>query len=92
MRMPDPQVLITRVDNAKTHVLHRDTGFLRHADPGLESRLRVFAEGAIRGEATRKGILTTASESGEKKLAGLLHTLGFRRVKFVRANATHAPS
>ena len=91
MRMPDPQVLITRVDNAKTHVLNRNTGILRRADPGLESRLRLYAEGAIRGEATRRGILNVASQSGQEKLATFLHTLGFRRVKFVTAGAARAP-
>jgi hypothetical protein len=85
MRLPDPQILITRVDNGRTHVLNRSTGVLRRADPGLESRLRVFAEGAIRSKAMRDGILPMASQNGEKKLAAFLHTLGFRRVKFVRA-------
>jgi hypothetical protein len=84
MRLPDPQVLITRVDNAKTRVLHRNTGLLRGADSGLESRVRLFAEGAIRGDAMRKGILDLAAQNGETKLAAFLHTLGFRRVKFVR--------
>ena len=83
MRLPDPQVLITRVDNAKTRVLHRDTGLLRRADAGLESRIRLFAEGAIRGDAMRKGILDLASQNGETKLAAFLHTVGFRKVRFV---------
>src|SRR5438067_509679 len=91
MRLPDPQVLVTRLDNAKTRVLNRNTGFLRRADPNLESRIRVFAEGAIRGDAMRKGILTTASTSGQQKLATFVHTLGFQRVKFVSATAARAP-
>ena len=91
MRVPDPQVLITRLDNSKTRVLNRNTGFLRRADPNLESRIRVFAEGAIRGDAMRKGILTTASTSGQQKLATFVHTLGFQRVKFVSASAARAP-
>jgi hypothetical protein len=91
MRLPDPQVLMTRVDNGRTKVLHRNTGFLRGADPGLESRVRLYAEGAIRGEATRKGILTMASENGQKKLAAFLHALGIRKVKFV-TSAPRSPT
>jgi hypothetical protein len=87
MRLPDPQVLITRVDNAKTRVLNRNTGLLRGADPGLESRLRLFAEGAIRSEALRKGVLDLAAQNAEGKLAAFLHTVGFRRVRFVRSAA-----
>jgi hypothetical protein len=87
LRLPDPQVLITRVDNAKTRVMHRNTGLLRRADSGLESRVRLFAEGAIRGDAMRKGILDLASQNGETKLAAFLHTLGFRKVRFVGTKA-----
>lgn len=91
MRTPDPQILITRLDSAKTRVLNRNTGLLRRADPNLESRLRVYAEGAIRREAAQKGILNVASQNGQQKLATFLHTLGFRRVRFVSASAAHAP-
>jgi len=83
IRLPDPQILVTRLDNAKTRVMNRKTGLLRRADPNLESRVRVFAEGAIRSDAVRKGILTSATSSGEQKLAAFVHTLGFQKVKFV---------
>ena len=83
MRVPDPQIFMTRVNNAKTRVINRKTGLLRPADANLESRLRVYAEGSIRSEALRTGILQTAAQSSETKLAVFLRTLGFRRIRFV---------
>lgn len=83
MRLPPAEVLITRVDNEKSRVLNRDTGVLRRRDVDLETRARQHAEENIRAEAVKKGILTIANESGEKKLAGFLNTLGFEKVRFV---------
>jgi hypothetical protein len=88
LRLPEPEVLITRVDNAKSRVLTRDTGVLRRRDVDLETRARQYAEENIRTEAVKKGILPMAAQTGEKKLAGFLHTLGFDKVRFVRRNAS----
>lgn len=85
MRLPPPQILITRVDNRESRVINRKTGFLRRADINLESRVRQYAEQSIRNEAVRKGILTMASQNAEKKLADFLHTLGFEKVRFERS-------
>jgi hypothetical protein len=89
LRLPAAEVLIARVDNQKSHVLTRDTGVLRRRDIDLETRARQHAEENIRQEAVNKGILTMASTSAEKKLAGFLHTLGIDKVRFV--SATPAP-
>ena len=51
LRLPPPQVLVTRIDNAHSRVLTRDTGLLRRADINLESRVREHAEKGIRDEA-----------------------------------------
>ena len=83
VRMPPAQILVTRVDNAKSRVLTRKTGMLRRADVDLETRARQHAEENIRAEALKKGILPLASQNGEKKMAELLHTFGFARVRFV---------
>ncbi|MBV9476572.1 MAG: DUF4230 domain-containing protein [Acidobacteria bacterium] len=91
VRMPPPQVLVTRVDNAKSRVLTRKTGMLRRADVDLETRARQHAEENIRAEALKKGILTLASQNGEKKMAELLHTFGFTRVRFVSVPAPPSP-
>jgi hypothetical protein len=85
LRLPAAEVLIARVDNQKSRVLTRDTGVLRRRDIDLETRARQHAEENIRQEAVNKGILTMASTSAEKKLAGFLHTLGIDKVRFVSA-------
>lgn len=82
LKLPPSQILVSRVDNRETHVINRKTGFFRRADDQLEGRARQFAEQSIRNEAVRKGILQLASQNGELRVAELLHTLGFQRVRF----------
>jgi hypothetical protein len=82
LRLPPPMVLVSRVDNRETHVINRKTGLFRRADPQLEGRARQFAEQSIRNEAVRKGILNLAQQYGETRIADLLHTLGFQKVRF----------
>jgi len=81
VKLPAPQILVSRVDNKDTHVINRNTGMLRHADPDLESRARQYAEQSIRTEAINKGILQIAAENGQLRVADLLHTFGFRQVR-----------
>ncbi len=83
LRLPPAEVLVARVDNQKSRVLTRDTGMLRRRDIDLETRARQHAEENIRKEAVSKGILQMAAQTGEKKLAGFLNTLGFEKVRFV---------
>ena len=87
MRLPPPQLLISRIDNRESHVINRRTGIFRSADQGLEGRARQYAEQQIRTEAVHKNILGIAQEGGEAKLAPLLHTLGFTKVRFERNEA-----
>lgn len=82
MRLPPPMVLVTRLDNRESRVITRKTGLLRRADVGLEGRVRQYAEGGIRSEAVRRGILPLAARNAEAKLAAFLHTLGATRVRF----------
>jgi len=89
LRLPPSQVLVTRVDNKESRVLTRKTGVLRRADVDLETRARQHAEENIRTEALKKGVLKIASQNAEKKMAELLHTFGFSRVRIV--NSSEAP-
>ena len=82
IKMPPPMILVSRVDNRETHVVNRKTGFFRRADPQLEGRARQFAEQSIRNQAMRQGILDLARSNGESRIAELLHTLGFEKVRF----------
>jgi hypothetical protein len=83
LRLPPPQILVSRVDNKESRVMSRKTGVLRRADTDLESRARQHAEENIRAEALRKGILSMASQNAEQKMGDLLRTLGVERVRFV---------
>lgn len=89
VRLPAPQILVSRVDNEESKVLTRKTGVLRRADIDLETRARQHAEANIRAEALRKGILTLAKNSGEMRIAELLRILGAEKVRFV--NGARAP-
>lgn len=83
MRMPSPQILVSRVDNKESRVVSRKTGVLRRSDPNLESRARQAAEQEIRNKAVREGILGLARNNAEKQLAGFMHKLGAEKVRFV---------
>jgi hypothetical protein len=80
-------VLVSRIDNRATHVIDRRTGVFRRADVGMEGRARQYAEQNIRNEAVHKGILPLAQQNAEARIAGLLHTLGATKVRFVGPEA-----
>jgi len=87
IRLPQPQILVTRVDNAKSRVLNRKTGVLRRADVDLETRARQHAETNIRNEALQRGVLKLAGDNAETKLAEFLHKTGAQKVRFVSSGA-----
>jgi hypothetical protein len=82
IKLPPPQILITRLDNRQTKVISRKTGFFRRADSGMEGRARDYAERQIRDEAVRRGILQTAGRNAETKVGAFVRTLGAQRVRF----------
>jgi len=82
VRLPPPQILVSRLDNRASHVIDRQTGIFRRADVGMEGRARQYAEQNIRNEAMRRGILPMAQKNGEARVADLLHTLGAAKVRF----------
>lgn len=82
VRLPPPQLLVSRLDNRASHVIQRRTGVFRRADIGMEGRARQYAEQNIRNEAIRRGILQLAQQNAEGRVADLLHTLGAARVRF----------
>jgi hypothetical protein len=82
VRLPPPQLLVSRLDNRATHVIDRRTGVFRRADVGMEGRARQYAEQNIRNEAVHRGILPLAQQNAEARVAGLLHTLGAPKVRF----------
>ncbi len=86
VRLPEAQILVSRIDNRTTRVTGRRTGVFRRANVGMEGRARQYAEQNIRNEAVHRGILPLAQQNAEARIAGLLHTLGATKVRFVDAN------
>lgn len=84
VRIPSSEILVTRLDNEKSHVVNRATGVLRRGDPGLETRIRQTAEKGIRDEALARGVLDLADRNAEERIAGLLRSLQFESVRVVR--------
>jgi hypothetical protein len=82
VHLPSPEILVTRVDNAKTRVYSRDTGLFSSPDPNLESEVRQEAERQLQQAAQQDGILKTAQDNARSALLTILKGLGFERVEF----------
>jgi uncharacterized protein DUF4230 len=80
VHLPATQVLMTRVDNSKTRVYSRSTGFLVPVDKDLETQVRQQAERELTQEALQGGILATARENARATVTSLLLGLGFETV------------
>lgn len=80
IHLPMPQVLITRLDNARTRVYSRNTGILVHVDPNLETEVRREAEQQLLQEAVVGGIMNNARDNARTTVTSLLLGLGFETV------------
>jgi uncharacterized protein DUF4230 len=82
LRLPEPQVLTTRLDNDKTRVYSRETGLLVPTDPNLESEVRREAEHQLQAAALADGVLETARKNAQSTVTSLLLGMGFEKVEF----------
>ncbi|MFY9558652.1 MAG: DUF4230 domain-containing protein [Terriglobales bacterium] len=82
VRVPQPQVLVTKLDSAKTRVYSRQTGLLVATDPNLESQVREEAERDLRRSALADGILQKAQENARSTITSLVQSMGFEEVQF----------
>jgi hypothetical protein len=80
VHLPNPQILITRLDNARTKVYSRNTGIMVRVDPNLESQVRQEAEGELLQEAALGGIMTNARDNARATVTSLLLGMGFEKV------------
>jgi hypothetical protein len=81
IHLPNPQILITRLDNARTKVYSRSTGFLVPVDPNLETKVRQEAEGELLQEAALGGIIANARDNARATVTTLLQGMGFEKVE-----------
>jgi hypothetical protein len=82
LRLPEAQLLVTRLDNAQTRVYSRDTGLFSSPDPNLESEVRQEAERQLQEAAVAGDILKTAGGNARSTISSLLQGLGFKKVEF----------
>jgi Protein of unknown function (DUF4230) len=82
LRLPQAQILVTRLDNAQTRVYSRDTGLFSSPDPNLESEVRQEAERQLQEAALQGDILKTANANARSTISSLLQGLGFKKVDF----------
>lgn len=83
VRLPQPEILHTRLDNRASSVYERQAGFFTGPDPGLETQVRVEAEDRIRAAAIENGVLRDARQNAEEALRKQLELLGFREIRFI---------
>jgi hypothetical protein len=81
IHLPQAEIFIVRLDNAKTRVYSRDTGLFSTPDPNLEGEVRQEAERQIRAAALQDGILQTADKNARQTLTTMLTGLGFGNVE-----------
>src|SRR6516164_10676058 len=71
LRLPQAQILVTRLDNAQTRVYSRDTGLFSSPDPNLESEVRQEAERQLQEAAIEGDILKTADGNARSTISSL---------------------
>ena len=82
LHIPEPEILIVRLDSTRTRVYMRTTGLLVPVDPNLESQVREAAERQLHDAAVQDGILNNARKNARTTLSGLLKSLDFEQIDF----------
>ncbi|NLF51431.1 MAG: DUF4230 domain-containing protein [Leptolinea sp.] len=85
IRLPDAEVLVTRLDNDKSYVYDRQTGLLVRPDTQLETLARQTAEDEIYQTAIEDGILKQARTNAENFIDRLIRSLGYDEVIFIES-------
>ena len=80
--LPKATISDAYLDDRKTQVIERTTGFLRQFDKDLEQNARAIAVDDIRRAARENGILAEAEERARFQLRNSFQQLGFTSVEF----------
>jgi hypothetical protein len=81
--LPPAEIFIATLDNQKSYVYDRETGFLSKGVQELETLARQSAEDEIRRAALEDGILQQAQINAENYLYRFFQALGYDNVIFV---------
>jgi len=84
VRLPEPEIFITALDNQQSYIYDRETGVLTKGDINLETTARQAAEKEIEEAALEDGILPQARRNAESYLLVLLLELGYPEVIFIQ--------
>ena len=83
MRLPEPEILSSSLDEEKTRVYDRDFSPLNvRPDDELVEEARLRAIEKIEQTARENGILNTAEENAEDSIRAFVTTLGFEGMRF----------
>jgi len=82
VNLPPTEIFIATLDNDKSYVYNRETGFLTKPNVDLETLARQTAEDEIRKAALEDGILTQGEKNAEAYLIRFFNALGFKTVIF----------
>jgi len=80
IQLPPSQILITRLDNAKSRVYNRTTGVFTKGNKDLETSARLQAENLLTKAACEDGILKKANEQAVKQITSLFKGVGFASI------------
>jgi hypothetical protein len=83
LHLPSPEILYTRLDNQRTHVVYYARSLLVQRDLALEGSAREQAEQAIREAAENSDLLYQARRYGEAFFASWLYSMGFTEVEII---------
>jgi hypothetical protein len=82
VRLPEPQILSSRLDEKSSYVYTRSTSLLARRNEQLESRARQEAIAAIERAAREADVMGRAKEQAERQLRSLITGVGASRVDF----------
>ena len=80
--LPPAEIFVATLDNQKSYVYDRETGFLNKGVQDLETLARQSAEDEIRKAALDDGILQQAQTNAENYLFRFFQSLGYDKVIF----------
>ncbi len=80
IRLPEPEILSSRIDNEHTYVHMRTTELLAKRKENLESEARKEAEKSIVDAAKEQGILDRAKRNSQNTIEKLVRSLGYSEV------------
>jgi hypothetical protein len=83
VRLPEPEIFSSTLDNNKSYVFDRQTGLLSKGDTNLETQARQAAENEITKAALEDGILNQAGINAQSYLTRLFAQIGYSDVTFV---------